>query len=605
MSTNQQMLSVVRRAIIKLYEGKREPNPLLSYQTTILAYFKQNAIDGDSFHQLNKNTFIHNLKQYILEKAHIESSETMKEAFGLLFQHIWFMMYEVPRRTPPTPRSTGSQMIRSFTPRVLVKDAVHKPPHTHSVTQFHFPPDYTDTPGVLTLDYSQHETELMDPLTVESQDSEENTQCDHGAKTNKEIIRNQPTMRKVQTEDIYGYTTRARRSKTRGLRVDVGLSNDFESQTPRFKRPKSAYKDVVDYLGMNLVYDDLILPPQNIPSIMTKCTHAQFLYIVSTVIDQINEDTKLNEDDTRLLYDKASILSYLYWCNLDGMSFQRSQPVFVQNIKQIVFHATNNDDFLTEREKEQYARALYQTIDSLPLHHLQISTQCRLSFDPSYPSYTNDPLLRKTSLSIISTLNQYQHCSYLMKQSDNRKVIDTLKDCNHKISSMLCSKWTVQMKNKEHAWDHTISKIADCSVLNIVFVFDCVLNQKLHKKSKRFLLLQTHAPVILQYLEANAIDGRDLLRWNQNGYGHSLNHFIESKYDLSEDIKALFQSVARKQRHTWAIWSRVKSILIANGHGWPRSGQEMFRSGQVYFTIKCTVMCVYKEHFWNINKCFK
>eukprot|EP01083_Nonionella_stella_P175974 614434_1 len=162
--------------------------------------------------------------------------------------------------------------------------------------------------------------------------------------------------------------------------------------------------------------------------VMIECNHNQFLYIVSVVIEQMHHPIKECKDDAQLLYRKALIVSYLHYCKrrLDGMSFQRPRDSFVRNIKGIVFETAKKTDLLTERLKHQYTNRLYDRINSFQLGCIaREDAKGVVSIRPSsawLSDASHDDSLRQSSVDILSTLNQYQHSSYLMNAIKTNRI---------------------------------------------------------------------------------------------------------------------------------------------------------------------------------------
>eukprot|EP01083_Nonionella_stella_P033773 92416_1 len=225
------------------------------------------------------------------------------------------------------------------------------------------------------------------------------------------------------------------------------------------------------------IYDDIAFEWQASIKEMKQCNHDQFMYVLSTVIDQMNDEIKESKDDSQLLYNKSFILSYLHFIQLHGMSFHESQPQFIDNIKDIVFDTKNDadTDFLTERVRQQYAHRLHKRIASFDVQSIPMHLKCRVSFSPSLP----DKSLPQSIFSLMSTMNQYQNSSLLNQPSQNRNVmdqIDALDECNHKLSSLLCDNWTTTLHNRKQLWRHTIQSMKECTVLNMLYIFNWVLN---------------------------------------------------------------------------------------------------------------------------------
>eukprot|EP01083_Nonionella_stella_P033475 91642_1 len=87
---------------------------------------------------------------------------------------------------------------------------------------------------------------------------------------------------------------------------------------PRLKRrqsivaPRQAWSDPSKYVKSNKIYEDIELNCPNIAGEMRRCNHDQYLYVVSTVIDTMNDAIIESHDDMRLMYNKPLILGYLH-----------------------------------------------------------------------------------------------------------------------------------------------------------------------------------------------------------------------------------------------------------------------------------------------------
>eukprot|EP01083_Nonionella_stella_P287479 978548_1 len=316
------------------------------------------------------------------------------------------------------------------------------------------------------------------------------------------------------------------------------------------------YHDATEYSREPTIYEDITFKWTTHALHLMLCDHYQLLYVVSLVIDALNREIQRTKDDAQLLYNKTLILGYLRFCKaLNGVSFQlaTNEDAFVHHIKQIVFDTKNANDFSTQRLKQQYAHHLYDRIKSFDMQSIAVPSICHICFTPAWiANAEEDESLTKNGFDIISTLNQYKHSSYLTKLTDNTAVIDALKECNHKISSILCNKWMVHIKAKETIWHHTIQSVKDCTVLNMMYLLDCVLRHKLDRNisKTRFKSLASRTAKLVQFFEDYGIGGTEFAYFTsdesqQDDFVRLMHTAIDPKRDLTNDLNALCQFICK------------------------------------------------------------
>eukprot|EP01083_Nonionella_stella_P196284 722377_1 len=314
----------------------------------------------------------------------------------------------------------------------------------------------------------------------------------------------------VVTPDVTCTWTQDRpKSKSRSRRSSLGFMLDaFNSsispstETLAFTRTFSErapqpllheWHTVDEYMNSNTIYNtDIQFKWEQKRDDIMRCNPNEFLYVVSMVIDEMNQQIKNAKQCTKLLlYNKPLILGYLHFNRVDGMSFNGSKHQFISNIKGIVFNVDNADanDFLTAIQRHQYAHDLYQNINGFDLSSMfnEIPSHCTISFNPSLASYEwANPPLQTSVFSLISTLTQYQNSSLLSKEKGKVKMVSRLDDFTHRISSILCNNWMDRVKEK--IWDHTLQNMENCSELNMFYVLDCILNRKIDSNVRSEIL---------------------------------------------------------------------------------------------------------------------
>eukprot|EP01084_Bolivina_argentea_P214946 364872_1 len=139
-----------------------------------------------------------------------------------------------------------------------------------------------------------------------------------------------------------------------------------------------------------------------------ECNQQEFLYVVSKTIDNMNLLVRQSNDDTKLLINKPLILSYLHQINTNGNVFWWSKNEFINNIKNIIFNA---EKYVSNYSiHAEYAQQLFSAIYKYDISSIQSSDK-KITF---YSKYTHfNPSLRRNISSLITTLDQYHHTSYL------------------------------------------------------------------------------------------------------------------------------------------------------------------------------------------------
>eukprot|EP01083_Nonionella_stella_P004798 13991_1 len=567
----KRMRSTVReafQAVSKRYIQKQQNNPIKPYQNNILDYFKQNKITGDLFHDMTKQQFIAALKRYVKPQEHA----AVNTAFNILHSTIEWML-EMGKLKKTNSNASSAASTPTSTPATPTMGTYGRPyayasRHTKrrsSILQLPSYADYAPDPVATPPKTSSIRPSVARKAAHKAAHKAPSNGKKHGTKKRVYIsptyiksasaapggldpLKDDLDDRQSRKQSLRIDTTPDTMNGRRGSRANRRISLATPGSSRLLKRSKSvgrrqALSDPRKYVKSNKIYEDIELKCPNIAEEMRRCNHDQFLYVVSSVIDTMNDEIMQSNDDAKLLYNKPLILGYLHDMDyMDGMFVSRAHDLFVHNVKQIVFDTKNENDFLTDRLKQQYAQRLYERIHSLDLKTIAIQPQYHISFNPSLAWCKS---LRKSSFSIISTLNQYRTSALVRTSTHKSKVIDTLNECNDTISSMLCNTWTTRIKKEEQIWNYDIQSITDCTVLNMLYLIDYLLNR--NRKSKQFKPLAPHLSKILEFFEDGNIDGktiRDLmLSSGASNLIDALNRDIEQ--DLSRNIRALFDFILK------------------------------------------------------------
>eukprot|EP01083_Nonionella_stella_P137436 418154_1 len=373
----------------------------------------------------------------------------------------------------------------------------------------------------------------------------------------------------VVTPDVTCTWTQDRpKSKSRSRRSSLGFMLDAfnssispSSETLAFTRTFSErapqpllheWHTVDEYMNSNTIYNtDIQFKWEQKRDDIMRCNPNEFLYVVSMVIDEMNQQIKNAKQCTKLLlYNKPLILGYLHFNRVDGMSFNGSKHQFISNIKGIVFNVDNADanDFLTAIQRHQYAHDLYQNINGFDLSSMfnEIPSHCTISFNPSLASYEwANPPLQTSVFSLISTLTQYQNSSLLSKEKGKVKMVSRLDDFTHRISSILCNNWMDRVKEK--IWDHTLQNMENCSELNMFYVLDCILNRKIDSNVRS---------EILDFLRRKGV--KFTKRPDDDGSTVDLHQVVNAARMHVKDLHRLLASINVYRITTFYIQTEVK-----------------------------------------------
>eukprot|EP01084_Bolivina_argentea_P151701 264771_1 len=151
-----------------------------------------------------------------------------------------------------------------------------------------------------------------------------------------------------------------------------------------------------------------------------------------------------------------------------------------------------------QRLKQKYTYNLYDNISKYTLNSISEDTICIIHCDAN--NTVSNPLLQQNISSIIWKLNQYQHTSYL--QDEEKIIMETLEECNDKISSVLCNKWSADIKTKTCCWNYNIRKIEECSLSGLLYILELSLFNYNKQQSNHEMSLK-----IMEYFEQNRING--------------------------------------------------------------------------------------------------
>eukprot|EP01083_Nonionella_stella_P004799 13992_1 len=530
------MLNIIQDAlqdVSRIYKDKGERNPIAAHHDEILTYF-QRKVTKDSFGKLKKETFINHLKQ-CTAKSSKKNGTKATEGFAVLYECIIKQLSQCSK----CGSKKSCNQCRARSRRVVFDHNGYTPRNSSNKAKY----QRSTTPK------APKRSKFAFPLTVDVNDATE-IDIDYDPR----VTAMEPT-KSNRNSTTYRKSNRDRPTSTRAKSRSRRNKSEFKRNT--WKKHK-----------YDQIYNDITFEWELQKKSIEYCNHKHFLYVVSVVIDRINNGIKKSKRNGKLLYNKPTILSYLHSNSMDGISFKAvSAQSFVQHMAQIVFQTKSDDnDFFIRRLKQQYAHDLYQKIVSFNLHSLHQSSPCRISFRPSL---ADDASLRTSSVSIMSTLNQYQRVyANNCKQREQRKVMDALNECNDKISSILDTKWTVQTKNEGRIWHHSIQSIKECTVMNMLYVLDCILNDRLSDKSKETThALRDKSAKILQYFEDNTVNGAALMAMEakqQHEFAKQLNDFLDSKGALKDHLVTLCR-VIRDKVNVFAITAfHTKSNLQWN-----------------------------------------
>eukprot|EP01084_Bolivina_argentea_P308324 533120_1 len=282
----------------------------------------------------------------------------------------------------------------------------------------------------------------------------------------------------------------------------------------------------------------------------------QFLYVINVIINEMNENIKNISSKTHneLMLNKLAILSYLQNIKMNGKSFiETPKPEFIDKIMDFIIISESNKNSLhrifisLNRIRQKYANQLYENITKFDSNRIKASDKLQMTFgsaDIVRKVREFEPILSKNVSSIINTIDQYHHTSYL--QTKLPEIANKLKTCNAEILHVLNKELQIDLENQLCSWKYSTQSLRECNRKNLMYIIDCIL---LNKDFSNYLQITVHfkkryISKIIDHFANTHIDGSKFLSYNVKTFVQDLQNFIiDNSYGLKTKLRQLYHVI--------------------------------------------------------------